>query len=145
MFTPVAVAVPPLITDMKIVAGVPTCTFLLLGVIANTNNGVEVGATVTITVVVPFTLSLVAVIVLVPGAIAVNTPVLLLIVPTLVLLLDHVTVDEIALPSWSSVDAVKVVVFPTSTDVDDGEMVMFVRTGVVVTDNPVFSMTRPSE
>ncbi|VVB96514.1 Uncharacterised protein [uncultured archaeon] len=48
MLTPVAVAVPPLITDMNIVTGVPTCAFLLFGVMANTNDGVSVVIGVTL-------------------------------------------------------------------------------------------------
>ena len=39
ILTPVAVAVPPLITDMNIVTGVPTCAFLLFGVMEETSNG----------------------------------------------------------------------------------------------------------
>jgi len=60
-------------------------------------------------------LPFVAVIVLVPIAIAVNTPVLASIVPTLVLLLVQFTVAANAVPFWSSVVAVNVVVLPITT------------------------------
>jgi len=71
----------------------------------------------------------------------VNTPALL-IVPTLVLLLLHVTVmPVIALPFWSFGTAVKVVVLPTSTVVVAGETVIVVSTGTA--DSVVKEMTAP--
>jgi hypothetical protein len=88
-------------------------------------------STVTVAVAVPLTVPLVAVIVLVPIARAVKKPVLELIVPTLVLLLFHITVAVITLPFWSLGVAVKVVVLATTTDVVAGETVIaFISGGV---------------
>ncbi|VVB93571.1 Uncharacterised protein [uncultured archaeon] len=114
----VKVWVPPTTTDA--VAGE---TVILV------NTGVGGGVTaVTVAVAVPLTDPLAAVIVAVPAAFAVNLPVES-IVPTVVLLLVHVTVAVIGLPFWSSVAAVKVWVPPTTTDAVAGETVILVNTG----------------
>ena len=91
-----------------------------------TINGNEVENKWLTLILMPF----VAVIILVPSAIAVNIPVSGLIVPTLVLLLLHVTVAGKLAPFWSSVVAVKVILLPIITDVVDGEIFIEFRNGV---------------
>ena len=68
------------------------------GVAGSTVMVVRTG-TSTVTLAFPVTLPLVAFTVVVPAASAVNTPVLALIVPTVVLLLFHATTAAIALPN----------------------------------------------
>ena len=71
----------------------------ILGVAGLTVIVVSTGAASdTVTLAVPVTLPLVAVTVVVPAATAVNTPVVASIVPTVVLLLLHVTVAVIGSP-----------------------------------------------
>lgn len=92
----------------------------------------------TVMLAVPLTVPLVpflAVMVAVPVASAVNTPVVGLIVPTVVLLLLQATAGLIAMdaPFWSKPAAVKVCVPPTTFDADVGETVMVFRTGAACT------------
>jgi len=86
------------------------------------------GPDVTDTTVEPLTLPFDAVIVVVPTLSAVNT-LEELIVPTVVLLLLHVTVALIGLPDWSFGEAVKVCMLPEATETEDGVAVIVVSTG----------------
>jgi len=81
---------------------------------------------------VPF----VAIIVVIPGSSAVNTPVAESIVPTVVLVLvqNAAGLIDIEPPFWSEPTAVKACVWPTSFDALAGETVMVVSTGFGVED-----------
>jgi hypothetical protein len=86
---------------------------------------------VTVTIEFPLTFPLVAVIAVIPGAIAVNSPALV-IFPTPVLLLLHVISALIGFPNWSLGNAVKDSVLPTTTEAIAGEIVMVVSLGIGV-------------
>ncbi len=85
------------------------------------------GGGVTVTVAVPLTDPLEAVIIVAPAFFAVNMPVVGSIVPTVVLLLDHVIVATIVLLNWSRAVAVNDWVPPTVKDTVAGETVIVVN------------------
>jgi hypothetical protein len=107
------------------------------GALGGATATVATGAAVTVSVVVPGLVSLVAVTVAVPALTPVTTPVVALMVATVVGVTDHVTVrpDNVS-PLASLVVAVRGVVWRSTTDGFDGEMVT-VATGIggtVITD-----------
>lgn len=108
------------------------------------STGAGGGIAVTVTVALPTIVPFVAFIVVVPGLDAVNKPVTGSIVPTVVLLLLHVTVAAIEFPKLSLGMAANAAELPTIRDAVVGATVIVVNTGVTATDEVTTSVALPT-